>query len=372
MAIVDAITRRVSEGGETLRLGLIKTANANDRLESDWARYGIMKRRMIFYGNSEVRQLVNTDGGIDFQDPHLGLVPDKLRHGSLGRLDVALVSCAGVTEDGKLLPIFDQGYTPVALEMAEKVILEISTESPSELWRLHDVYMRKRLPKKRECISITDVMDRIGEPFYSVDPDKVVGIVISDTPMEVLSMWNAADPSPEIDAISNYFLSFLEGEIAEGRMPEPLPPVQTGAGAIADAVFAKMGERFSDMTMYTEGFMSGAVKLIKEGKLTKISSGGLSVTQEFAEELCAHIDEWRQKLVLRSAEVSNSGEVISRLGVIAMNNALEVDLYGNVNSTNAIGTRMISGIGGSGDYARNVFLTVFFTLSTAKDGEISS
>lgn len=85
-----------------------------------------------------------------------------------------------------------------------------------------------------------------------------------------------------------------------------------------------------------------------------------------------NIDEYAQKLILRPAEVCNSPEVISRLGVIAMNNILEADIYGNVNSTNVMGTRMVSGIGGSGDFARNALLTAFFTLSTARGGAVSS
>lgn len=372
MAIVDAITRRVRDGGETLRLGLIKTANANERLEQDWCRYGILKRRMIFFGSPAVRRLVNTPGGIEFQDPHLSAVPDMLRHGQLGKLDVAIVSCGGVTEEGKLLPLFDQGYTPVALECAEQVLLEISPHFPTGLYKLHDVYRRGPVGGRRAPINVTHVMDRVGEPFYSVDPDRVKGVVISDTPLETGPMWNVAAPSPEIEAIARHFIAFLDNEVREGRLPEPLPPVQTGAGAIADAVFERMGERFDGMSMFTEGFMPGAARLLKSGRVKYISSGGLSIDAAFAADILENIDEYAQKLILRPAEVCNSPEVISRLGVIAMNNILEADIYGNVNSTNVMGTRMVSGIGGSGDFARNALLTAFFTLSTARGGAVSS
>ena len=133
-----------------------------------------------------------------------------------------------------------------------------------------------------------------------------------------------------------------------------------------------MGERFSELSMYTEGFMPGGVRLLRSGKIKCVSTGGLSVDSEFANEFLSNIDEYSQKLILRPAEVCNSPEVISRLGVIAMNNILEADIYGNVNSTNVMGTRMVSGIGGSGDFARNALLTAFFTLSTARGGAVSS
>lgn len=55
-----------------------------------------------------------------------------------------------------------------------------------------------------------------------------------------------------------------------------------------------------------------------------------------------------------------------------MNTAIEADIYGNVNSTHIMGTSMMNGIGGSGDFARNGGLSIFMTPSTAKGGAISS
>ena len=75
---------------------------------------------------------------------------------------------------------------------------------------------------------------------------------------------------------------------------------------------------------------------------------------------------------MRPQEISNHPEIARRLGLIAMNTALEVDIYGNVNSTHASGVKMMNGIGGSGDFARNASLTVFFVKSVAKDGAISA
>ncbi len=55
-----------------------------------------------------------------------------------------------------------------------------------------------------------------------------------------------------------------------------------------------------------------------------------------------------------------------------MNGMLEADIYGNVNSTHVMGTRIMNGIGGSGDFARNGYLSMFLSPSTAKGGAISS
>lgn len=55
-----------------------------------------------------------------------------------------------------------------------------------------------------------------------------------------------------------------------------------------------------------------------------------------------------------------------------MNTALEADIFGNVNSTHVTGTKMMNGIGGSGDFTRNAYLSIFTCPSTAKGGKISA
>ena len=89
-------------------------------------------------------------------------------------------------------------------------------------------------------------------------------------------------------------------------------------------------------------------------------------------DIYANLDFFKDKILLRPQEISNNPEVARRLGLVAINTALEADIFGNINSTHVSGTRMMNGIGGSGDYARNGYLTVFFTTSLAKGGAISS
>jgi succinyl-CoA:acetate CoA-transferase len=54
-----------------------------------------------------------------------------------------------------------------------------------------------------------------------------------------------------------------------------------------------------------------------------------------------------------------------------MNAMIEADIYGNVNSTHLMGSAIMNGIGGSGDFARNAYISMFMTPSVAKDGSIS-
>ena len=77
-------------------------------------------------------------------------------------------------------------------------------------------------------------------------------------------------------------------------------------------------------------------------------------------------------MVLRPGEISNNPEIVRRLGIITINTALEADIFGNVNSTHVVGTKMMNGIGGSGDFTRNSYISIFTCPSVAKGGNISA
>ncbi len=112
--------------------------------------------------------------------------------------------------------------------------------------------------------------------------------------------------------------------------------------------------------------------LIDGGKIDMISGTSLSPSPAGLKRFYDNIEEYRKKIILRPEEISNNGEVVRRIGVIGMNTALEMDIYGHVNSTHTSGTKLMNGIGGSGDFARNAFLSCFFCHSVAKGGAISA
>ena len=78
------------------------------------------------------------------------------------------------------------------------------------------------------------------------------------------------------------------------------------------------------------------------------------------------MDHFSRRIVLRPQEISNNPGVIRRLGVIGMNTALEVDIYGHVNSTHLLGMDVINGIGGSGEFTRNSYLSIFMCPRSAR------
>src|SRR5574343_111625 len=128
---------------------------------------------------------------------------------------------------------------------------------------------------------------------------------------------------------------------------------------------------FENLTAYTEVLQDGMLDLIKAGKLNCASATSFSLSPDALSELYADLGRYKDKIILRPQEISNHPEVIRRLGVIAMNGLIEADLYGNVNSTHINGTAIMNGIGGSGDFARNAFISIFMTPSTAKGGRTS-
>ena len=157
-----------------------------------------------------------------------------------------------------------------------------------------------------------------------------------------------------------------------GRLPKELLPIQSGVGNIANAVLEGLNQGpFENLSAYTEVLQDGMLAMLRSGKLRSASATALSLSPEVMDEFLQHIDFYRERIVLRPQEISNHPEIIRRLGLIAMNAMIEADIYGNVNSTHVMGSAIMNGIGGSGDFARNAYLSIFMTPSTAKNGTIS-
>ena len=159
-----------------------------------------------------------------------------------------------------------------------------------------------------------------------------------------------------------------------GIIPSTFLPLQSGVGNIANAVLGALGrdKTIPAFEMYTEVIQNSVIGLIREGRVKFGSACSLTVTNDCLNGIYEDMDFFRDKLVLRPSEISNSPEVVRRLGIISINTAIEADLYGNVNSTHIGGTKMMNGIGGSGDFTRNAYISIFTCPSVAKEGKISA
>ncbi len=119
--------------------------------------------------------------------------------------------------------------------------------------------------------------------------------------------------------------------------------------------------------MYSEVLQDSTFELIDSGKMSFASASSITVSEGCYKHLLDNFEQYKDKIILRPQNISNSPEVIRRLGLITINTAIEFDIYGNVNSTHISGTKMMNGIGGSGDFARNAYLSIFVTQSASKE-----
>jgi len=371
-AVPQALAARMEaarERGEPFTLRVLTGASTAPELDGALARAGGIDFRLPYQSDPELRARINR-GEIEYMDIHLGHVAQYAWFGFLGKIDVAVVEVAGILPDGRLIPSTSVGNNKTWLDLADKVIIEVNHRQPLGLDGMHDIYYGTALPPARKPVPLLQPGDRIGEPWLRVDPDKIVAVVETDAPDRLGSF---APPDETSRAIAANLVEFFRHEIRAGRLSDQLLPLQSGVGNIANAVLAGLQEGgFRGLTAFTEVIQDGMLDLIEAGVITMASATALSLSPEAVERFAGNIDLFRERIVLRPQEISNHAELVRRLGCIAMNGMVEADIYGNVNSTHVAGSTIINGIGGSGDFARNGFLSCFVTPSTAKGGAISA
>ncbi|CAH1670631.1 MULTISPECIES: acetyl-CoA hydrolase/transferase family protein [unclassified Chelatococcus] len=355
--------------GDPFRVRIWTGASTGPELDGALAKADGIEFRLPYNSDPIAREKINR-GEMDYFDMHLSQVAPMAWQGFLGPLDTAVIEVAGIRADGSLIPSSSVGNNKTWIEQASQVILEVNSWQNAALEGMHDIYYGTALPPNRVPIPLTRPDDRIGETVLRCDPEKIVAIVETDAPDRNLPF---SPPDADARAIAGHLLEFFEHEVARGRLPPSLLPLQSGVGNIANAVLAGLLDSpFENMTAYTEVIQDGMLDLLAAGKLRMASATSFSLSPEAAAALNADMDRFRHAIILRPQEISNHPEIIRRLGCIAMNGLIEADIYGNVNSTHVMGSRIQNGIGGSGDFARNAYVSIFVTPSTAKKGQISA
>ena len=370
-AIPQALAARIEQAnaaGTPFRIKVLTGASTAPELDGALAKVEGIELRLPYQSDPAVRERINA-GTLDYIDIHLSHVAQHTWFGFFGKIDVAVVEVAGIREDGSLIPSSSIGNNKTWLEQADKIILEVNRWQPAALDGMHDVYYGTALPPDRKPILLERPDDRIGQPYFTVDPDKVVAVVETNAP-DRNSPFNPPDEASK--QIAGHLIDFLRAEIRRGRLTDKLLPLQSGVGNIANAVLAGLADGgFEGLAAYTEVIQDGMLQLLKDGVLRMASATSFSLSPVGIEEFNANVDFYSKRILLRPQEISNHPEVIRRLGCIAMNGMIEADIYGNVNSTHIAGSRIMNGIGGSGDFARNGYLSVFMSPSTAKGGRVS-
>ena len=351
-----------------LKITLATGASLGNKIDGRLNEAQAISRRYPYQADPGLRKAIN-NGEVMYIDQHLSEMADNIRHHNLPAINVAIVAATAITEDGQIIPTGSCGNSANFIEMADHVIIEIDNTINPVLEGVHDIYVPKARPN-RGPIPLNQAGDRIGTIGIHINPEKISAIVLNDIPDSSFGM---DEPDEDTLSIAKHLIHFFEGEVSAGRLPENLGPLQSGVGSIANAVFAGFEHsNFHDLEMYSEVLQDCTFQLIDSGKMTFASGCSMTLSEPCAAHVMQNFDKYKDKIMLRPQELSNNPEIIRRLGIIAINTALEFDIYGNVNSTHVTGTKMMNGIGGSGDFTRHAHIAIFVTKSIAKGGAISS
>jgi succinate CoA transferase len=357
------------EAGRPFKIGMFTGASTGDSLDGELARAHAVKFRTPYQSNNDMKALINK-GEVDYFDMHLSQIAQEMRYKFLGEVDIAIIEAADITESGEVVLTSSVGISPTAARLAKKVIIELNENHPAAIKGLHDIYELQDPPIRR-AVPVFTVKDLCGEPVLRIDPAKIIGVVKTNRPDEV----GGFAPVDEVTAkIGENVAKFLASQIKNGTIPKEFLPIQSGVGNIANAVLGSLGANpeIPPFMMYTEVIQDAVIELMKQGNLTFASGCSLTVSPQVLSSMYNDLAFFKPKLVLRPQEISNNPEVVRRLGLITINTALEADIYGNINSTHVFGTKMMNGIGGSGDFTRNSFMSIFTCPSVAKGGAISA
>lgn len=322
---------------------------------------GAVKRFIGFQFLREIRDEIAA-GNIEFLDMHLSQLPSKLRRGDYGSIDYSIIECVQINADGSITPSTSSGIVNALVEYSDKLILEVNTAIPAGMSGMHDF-------GTDSSTTIENLLDRIGQPYIPCPPEKIAAIVITTSSDVEISF---RDPDETSKKMGENVVQMLKKEIADGRLPKDFT-LQVGTGNVAGATLMGLKEGgFSSLKMFTEVFNKVSLEFLDSGLFTKATTTCLDLTSECMEHVMANIDHYKESIVIRPLDVTNDPRRIADMGLVAMNTAVECDIYGNVNSSHAMGVNMINGIGGSNDFSRSALLSVFITPSTLKDGNISS
>lgn len=362
-----AVPSALAESDRELSLTVVSAGSVGEGIDTDLVEADGIDRRYAYQARQPIRKAIN-EGRIAFNDRHVSSLGDEVQYGGLVDPDVAVVEAVAVGEDW-LIPSTSIGQTPAFVESVDALIVEINVAQPRSLEQFHDIY-RRETPPNRDPIPLSDPGERIGTSSIKFDPDTLTAVVESDAADEPYTF---RDPTDDDLTIAANLRTFLEDEIERSALYEDSVRLQFGVGSLGNALMQELGNAAfgdRDLVYFGEVIQDGLLDLLEDDRLRSASATSLALSSEGQDRLFENAERYAQDVVLRPADISNSPSLVDRFGVVSVNTALEVDLYGHANSTHVNGSRMLNGVGGSGDFTRNSPLSVI-TLPSSVGGDIS-
>ena len=186
---------------------------------------------------------------------------------------------------------------------------------------------------------------------------------------------------PEIPEISADNVSDVERKIAMyiAEIIHDGDCLQTGVGAIPDTVLQFLSNH-KHLGIHTELGSTGIMRLIEKGVIdnskktvdtNKVVCTLLGGTKEFYK----FVDHNPDILLRKSSYVLHPANISRQKNMVAMNSAIQVDLFGQVNAE-IIGGKQFSGVGGQLDFLRGAMMaeggkSILCMPSTAAHGTVS-
>lgn len=365
--------RREHEAGRPFKVDVVTGASIGAGCDGELALADAIDRRLPFSVNADLRKAFNS-GRVRYTDLNLSDNASHLRQGYTGRMQWGIIEACDIQEIHGKLRIYltaGIGIAPTICRVAEKgIFVELNSWHSTRIIGMHDIY-EIEAPWYRTPVRITQPVEHIGLPYIEVKPERIRGVIATHLPDEARVMTPATDVTTRI---GHHVADFLQWNIKEGHIFKNKLTLQSGVGSAANAVIGALGEcnEVPNFSLYTEVLQEEPLRLLQTGRIASASTGALTIGPTQLLELYQHIDEYRGRLLLRPSEISNCPEIIARLGICSLNTAIEVDIYGHVNSTKICGSKMMNGVGGSADFTCNAMLAMFTCGSTTKDGRISS
>lgn len=338
-----------------LSLTVVSGGSTGEEVDTELIRANAIERRFPYQARPESREAIN-NGSLAFHDRHISSLGDEVRYGNLADIEVAVIEAIAVG-DGWLIPSTSIGHSPAFVEAADELFIEINESQPLDLQHLHDIYKR-RLPPDRKPISLDEPDERIGSPRLTFDPSKLAGVVTTDTPDKPYSF---RTPGPTERDISDLLSEFIQREIRSSPILEDAVYLQFGVGNIGNAMIEALESVDFDQRevhYYGEVFQDGLLDLLDDSVIESASATSLALSEDGQQRLFDNLDRYASDIVIRPGDVSNNATIIDQFGVVSVNSALSVDIFGHANSTHANGTHIINGIGGGSDFSRHSPLAI--------------
>jgi len=211
-------------------------------------------------------------------------------------VDTAIIEACDITPDGKVYLTTAIGISPILLEKASKIIIELNSFHSPRLREIIDVVVlhgTNSWPK-----GLDTPMSRVGKPYAQVDPSKVIGVVKNNEPDEVAEF---SDSDETCVKIAQNVEKFLLDEMIKGSIPKTFLPTQSGVGNIGNAVMKQLGEskEIPPFYMYTDVLQDSLIPIMHCGKLLGAITCALTVTTKSLNEVYSNMDYFAKRIVLR-------------------------------------------------------------------------